>query len=158
MRLCDFGDARDGAWTTTTKDVGTAPYMAPELLLAAEPRPDAPLPYGAEVDVYAFGVLLWRLCHREDVFTAFTSAHLDGAAAAAGGPVSEELFKEKVRAGARLPIDEARCPAGWRALMEDCWRTDGGRRPSMAEVLQRLEPPSPRAPVEPVSVAGCAVA
>ena len=37
-----------------TANVGTAQWSAPELLMGAAD-------YGAEVDVYSFGILLWEL-------------------------------------------------------------------------------------------------
>ena len=53
FKIGDFGIARELDHTTAASRTGTPPYMAPEMVLGRK--------YGRTVDIYALGILLYRL-------------------------------------------------------------------------------------------------
>jgi serine/threonine protein kinase len=109
-RLGDFGIARFAAeCDTVTMRVGTPNWMAPELFGGAG--------YGARVDVYAFGMLLYELASDRVPF--------DG--------VERAAVQRAVVAGAR-PQLPAGVPAPLAALIRRCWDADPRRRPDFAAV------------------------
>ena len=73
VRIGDWGSARAVAMSpdfsrTMTHGVGTTCWLAPELIKDAK---------GSErIDVYAFGIVLWELATREEVYAALSAAFL----------------------------------------------------------------------------------
>ena len=51
----------DVAASQLTRNVGTAQFAAPEVLLLPGERDASPLPYSLSADVYSLGVLLWAI-------------------------------------------------------------------------------------------------
>ncbi|KAL7529781.1 hypothetical protein ACHAWF_003114 [Thalassiosira exigua] len=94
---------------------GTPRYMAPEVGLS--------LGYAHPADVYSFGILLWEMCSLSKPF-----AHIHST-----GAFDNEVFV----GGARPPVGSG-WPAAVSQLMESCWVTLPGQRPTMDEVLSRL--------------------
>ena len=104
-----------GAHTTA---VGTARYMAPEVLLSAE--------YSFPCDVYSFGMLLWELMHDKVVF---------------GGLSGSEVSTRVVERGQRPPLELPPSLAAIGPLITSCWQSDPEARPTMlacADELLRL--------------------
>lgn len=58
VKLCDFGLSSDGA--AMRSKLGTAEYMAPEMVLA-----DGTQPYSAKIDCWSLGVLAYELVSKE---------------------------------------------------------------------------------------------
>ena len=115
-KICDFGMARTGKTAgPKTGMIGTAHWMAPEVLMSA---PD----YDQKVDVYSFGIFMWELLtgdlpyknmKQTDIMVGVTMGHL------------------------RPPIPDD-CPHKIRALIEMCWSQDPAMRPKMSKVVSRL--------------------
>lgn len=98
-----------------TSDVGTARYMAPEVLFG---------PYDKGADIYSFGVLLWETLH---LAVLFSEVHYFSALI-------------KVQGGQRPPIRLPVALAAYAPLIERCWHPDPGLRPdSMSVVVTALE-------------------
>jgi serine/threonine protein kinase len=101
-----------------TSKTGSLLYMAPEIY-----RGD---PYNDKADVFSFGVLL------REVLAAYLTGFAMGSAA------EIERYAKRVSEGFRPPIDH-RWPEPLRDLIGACWHQDPRRRPSMSEVVLRLE-------------------
>lgn len=95
---------------------GTLPWMAPELLTMSGTK------VSEKVDVYSFGVVMWEILTGEDPYDGM---HYGGVI---GGILSNTL---------RPPVPTS-CKPEWRKLMEQCWSTEPGRRPSFSEVATGL--------------------
>jgi len=131
-RLVDFGIARlldSPRITTTSLTVGTVSYMAPEQLHGSAVTPSA--------DVYSLGLVLLEALTGRRAFE---------------GTVQETAIARMAR-GPELPPE---LPGAWRALLTEMTQLEPARRPSAAEVRDRLaglevaaeEPTAPIAAVE----------
>lgn len=105
--------------------VGSIYYMAPEML-----RWD---PYGPEVDVYAFGMLIFELTQPMPPFLGKIAAGLPGT-------LTMKEFAHEVGENGMRPrfIREDDDVSPYRDLIERCWHQDPGSRPSFPEVEQAL--------------------
>lgn len=101
-----------GAHTT---GVGTARYMAPEVLLSAE--------YSFPCDVYSFGMLLWELTHDEVVF---------------GGLSGREVSTRVVQRDQRPPLELPPSLKAIGPLITSCWQSDPEARPTMLACADEL--------------------
>jgi eukaryotic-like serine/threonine-protein kinase len=120
VKLVDFGIAKaEGVQLTRAGfTLGTPHYMAPEQVLG---KPASP-----QVDIYAFGVLLFEL--------------LTGAKPLGGGTV-ERIFHEILHAPLNLePLKTDNVPAAACALIERCTAKDPAERPqTFAPVCEEIE-------------------
>lgn len=98
-----------------TPKVGTIAYMAPELY-----NPDGK--YSNKIDVYSFAVLLWEMITREEPFSDISFIY---------------EIAERVQAGER-PIIPPHCPSIISSLINDCWVSEPNKRPSFAQIYERL--------------------
>ncbi|MCL7044343.1 hypothetical protein MKW94_019727 [Papaver nudicaule] len=95
---------------------GTLPWMAPELLSGKSNM------VTEKIDVYSFGIVMWELLTGEEPYADMHCASL------IGGIVHNSLRPE-------IP---SWCDPEWKALMETCWASEPGERPSFSEISQRL--------------------
>ncbi|RAL54481.1 hypothetical protein DM860_001609 [Cuscuta australis] len=116
-KVGDFGLSRIKRKTLVSGGVrGTLPWMAPELLNGSNSR------VSEKVDVFSFGITMWEILTGEEPFASMHCGEI------IGGIVNNNL---------RPPIPQ-RCDSEWRKLMEDCWASDPGARPSFTEIKNRL--------------------
>jgi len=73
--------------------------------------------------VFGFGIILWELWTREDVYPQFKFSY--------------EIGTNVVK-GMRPNIPD-NCPPFWKNLMEQCWAQDPTSRPTFPQILQYLE-------------------
>ncbi|GIL55537.1 hypothetical protein Vafri_11098 [Volvox africanus] len=121
-KLADFGLSRIRNTVLITKnpEVGTAPYVAPEVFDVQN------FVITDRVDVYAFGIILWEMLagrrpwegHNHVIIAVLVAMH-------------------KRRPPLGLLSDE-RCPPKLRSLIHACWDPDPARRPAAAEIVKAL--------------------
>ena len=102
----------EGFARSMTHGVGTTCWLAPELIKDNT---------GTEtIDVYAFGIVLWELATREEVYHNLSAA---------------QIISRVANEGLRPPLP-AECP--WRDVMAACWAEDPLDRPSFAAIFAAL--------------------
>ncbi|OQR84278.1 protein kinase [Achlya hypogyna] len=116
-KICDFGESRLRSYQETmTSNVGTARWIAPEVLLNDD--------YSEKADIYSFGVLLSEL-DTHDV--PYADVNLD-----------ERVIVQRVAVGQLRPKFAANCPEKLRRLANHCMQADPALRPDAAKVVASL--------------------
>lgn len=122
VKVCDFGLSqllgKDEMFVDKGKSPGSPVWKAPELF-------DRQHDITEKVDVYAFGLILWQLLTRDQVFKEFFSGY------------TEEAFGRQISAGYRPEIPPG-TPRELAELMRGCWEEDPDARPSFSEVVQGM--------------------
>ncbi|KAF6138536.1 hypothetical protein GIB67_022570 [Kingdonia uniflora] len=95
---------------------GTLPWMAPELLSGKSNM------VTEKIDVYSFGIVMWELLTGEEPYAEKHCASI------IGGIVNNTL----------RPQVPTWCDPEWKSLMESCWASEPGERPSFTEISQKL--------------------
>ena len=115
VKIGDWGPARAQATTATrsmTHGVGTACWIAPEVIRSAR---------GSKAsDVYSFGIVLWEIATRRDVYPDLSAT---------------QIIAKVANESLRPPLPHA-CP--WASLMQQCWREEAEERPTFDDVFQQL--------------------
>lgn len=110
--------AASGSTATVTRSLSSLLYAAPELLRGEPPS--------AASDMYAFGILCWKIFTRAPLYPG----------------ISEAEIVARVRDGdLRPPLEAAaqsHAPKDVRDLMAECWSPNPLRRPPATEVVARL--------------------
>ncbi|XP_024622290.1 tyrosine-protein kinase Fes/Fps isoform X3 [Neophocaena asiaeorientalis asiaeorientalis] len=119
LKISDFGMSReeaDGIYAASggLKQVPVK-WTAPEALNYGR--------YSSESDVWSFGILLW------ETFSLGASPYPN---------LSNQQTREFVEKGGRLPCPEL-CPDAVFRLMEQCWASEPGQRPSFSTIYQELQ-------------------
>ena len=108
VKLCDFGLVR-----TRNTTAGTPQYMAPELLEGGN--------FSRVVDVYAFGIVVAEVLHREVFLLGYDL-----------WDIKRKVCAEKTRP--RLPSG-VEYPKEIRNLLEKCWSPQVEKRPEFKEIV-----------------------
>jgi hypothetical protein len=95
--------------------------MAPEMLLAKGGNPTQAT---EKVDSYSFGILLWEIVTKEKAFTHHSSF---------------TQFKACILRGERPPSRHPSLTDPLRNLLNYCWAPRPNDRPTMAQVVEKLE-------------------
>ena len=109
VKLCDFGLV-----TTRVTTAGTPSYMAPELLKDK--------PFSKEVDVYAFGIVLWEMFTREVPWNA----------------MDPHEIRDRVVAGERPAIPRFEVPGFIKDLIQSSWAQNPAERKPFDEIYDLL--------------------
>jgi serine/threonine protein kinase len=114
VKVADFGFARIKEENATMTRCGTPCWTAPEVIRGEK--------YDERADVYSFGIVMWEVLTRKQPFGGrnFMGVSLD------------------VLEGKR-PQVPGDCPVEFKKLMKKCWHASAVKRPSMENVLARLE-------------------
>lgn len=118
-RVCDFGLVGFKKHGTHTGFVGTAQWMAPEILRSS------PF-YDEKVDVYSFAVLLWELLTLQEPYQGVTQ---------------DQLVMAVIERGARPPIPSHFGPPKLVKLIECCWAENPQDRPRFEQITAALSQP-----------------
>ena len=113
-KIGDWGSARASlaGSRTMTHGVGTACWMAPEVLKHARSSKYS--------DVYGFGIVLWELATRREVYEGLESTQIIAM-------VANDHLRPEVPQG---------CP--WNELMVKCWSEIPNERPHFDEIVKEL--------------------
>ncbi|KAH3723046.1 Serine/threonine-protein kinase HT1 [Pelomyxa schiedti] len=116
-KLTDFGTARNVENLALVKNytcgLGTPVYMAPEVLSTK--------PYNFKVDIYSFGMCLWELWMRDELWAEVPCWDIP----------------RKVAGGARPDFDEE-CPKQYTQLAQRCWAQNAEERPEFPDIATTL--------------------
>jgi serine/threonine protein kinase len=158
-KVCDFGLSRfkskrqeQDETGADSMPVGTAMWMAPELIAVAQgavAAGDGGDPFSEKSDVFAIGILIWQLVVRAEPYSGLSLSAImfqvvsDGlrpvvpcrlGAGADPAPMRVALASaEPSGASASLSLPE---PVA--RLMQACWDEDPERRPDLSSVIQDL--------------------
>ena len=117
-RVCDFGLVGFKTGATRTGYVGTAQWMAPEILRSS------PF-YDEKVDVYSFGVMLWEMLTLQEPYA---------------GMSQDRMVMAIIEHGLRPSL--AGCgPPRVCELIQRCWAENPNDRPSFSQVSAALYQP-----------------
>lgn len=117
VKVSDFGLSRmiEDQLSATMTVCGTPCWTAPEVLRNQK--------YSVKADVYSFGIVMWEVCTRMDPYT---------------GVAPFQVVVQVATSGLRPGIPPF-CPQAWLELMTECWSENPERRPSFAEIVERLQ-------------------
>ena len=118
-RVCDFGLVGFKTGNTKTGYVGTAQWMAPEVLRSS------PF-YDEKVDVYSFGVLLWEMLTLQEPYA---------------GMKQDQIIMAVIDQEMRPPIGPQFGPQKLIQLIERCWHEDPTMRPPFSTITGLLLQP-----------------
>jgi serine/threonine protein kinase len=114
-KIGDWGSARAVALTGSknmTQGVGTACWLSPEVINNAH--------FSKYSDIYAFGIILWEVYTRQEIYEGLSAA---------------QIIAKVANDGLR-PVVPKDCP--WTKIMTDCWKQEPVGRPSFQAVLIAL--------------------
>jgi serine/threonine protein kinase len=118
--VADFGTARFVTFSELSCARGTFHYMAPELFKTGS--------YDKSVDVFAWGMVFWRLITMRDLYSKTTEREM-------WHPIqgSQHVIAGR-RPDATLIHDQDQ-----RKLIESCWSGEPTERPSFTKILEHPE-------------------
>ncbi|XP_044272362.1 mitogen-activated protein kinase kinase kinase 7-like [Tribolium madens] len=119
LKICDFGTATDMT-AIMTNNKGSAAWMAPEVFETSN--------YTEKCDVFSWGIILWEVLSRLKPFFHIKES---------GYPSAFMILWAKHN-GARPPLIR-NCPPIIEKLMTQCWDQEAAKRPSMQEIVKKME-------------------
>jgi serine/threonine protein kinase len=114
-KIGDWGSARAVQMTgsrSMTQGVGTACWLSPEVINNAH--------FSKASDVYAFGIILWEVYTRQEIYDGLSTVQ-----------IIAKVANEGLRP--HIPRD---CP--WAKVMTQCWKHDPSQRPSFEVILSAM--------------------
>lgn len=112
-KICDFGFARVDSSLFMSNKIGTACYMAPEVIEGTL--------YNCKADVFSYGMILWELYFGQAPFRGISQ---------------DEVF-EKIKKGEHLDFSK-RIDENLKSLIEDAANTESELRPTFSEIINRM--------------------
>ena len=125
VKVCDFGLSTIKVDTTSKlqdKDSvpGTPLWMAPEVLQGK--------PFDASSDIYSFGIVLWEIYTKEDVYPEFSSF----------GQFKRAICTRHHRPTVPEKTKSGSTPNSLKELIERCWHREPAQRPTFKEIIKAL--------------------
>ncbi|OHT04143.1 TKL family protein kinase [Tritrichomonas foetus] len=117
-KICDFGMVRTKSQGPMTGMIGTAHWMAPEVLMCA---PN----YNEKVDVFSYAILLWELLTGDMPYQQLSST---------------EITLGVIQGSLRPPLP-SKGPPKLIQLIQQCWHQDPTKRPTISRVISYLKNP-----------------
>ncbi len=115
-KIGDWGSARalaiEGGDKGMTKGVGTACWLAPEIIMHAS--------YSKASDIYAFGIIIWEILIKTEVYPGLSA---------------EQVIHKVATANLRPPIPDG---VPLSSIMTACWQHRAANRPDFQTVLNNL--------------------
>jgi hypothetical protein len=114
-KIGDWGSARAIALTgskSMTQGVGTACWLSPEVINNAH--------FSKSSDVYAFGMILWEVYTRQEIYEGLSAA---------------QIIAKVAHEGLRPQVPR-HCP--WSKIMTQCWKQDPAERPDFEGIVNNL--------------------
>lgn len=115
-KICDFGMVRMQSQSPMTGLIGTAHWMAPEVLMCSPT-------YDERVDIYSYGMVLWELLTGQVPYGNMTTAQ-----------IASDVLENDIRP----PLPTVGPPA-LMDLITQCWSKNPNSRPSMSRVIALLK-------------------
>ncbi|CAD8068554.1 unnamed protein product [Paramecium sonneborni] len=119
-KICDFGTIKD-ANVLTTQTVGTAYYLAPEQINGLKDK------YTSEVDIWAFGALIYELLTGEPMFNGYSEIAVWDKIARLNQNDIDQLIEKN------LKIDQK-----YRTLLKNMMQIDIRKRHSINQIINDL--------------------
>ena len=113
LRLIDFGFATHFRDQTLSSSIGTASYVAPEVLKRS---------YSKECDVWSLGVMLWMMIFAEPPFKGFNNSQ-----------IFDQILNKEVNFESKLG---ERISSGLKTLLLQLLQKDPAKRVSLSQALQ----------------------
>ena len=120
IKLCNFESSSRMEEIIFTQEVGTPVYMAPEVFIDQKE-------YSEKCDTYSWALSFWRCFMEERPFNDC--------------PDRATLNVEKRKSERSLAIipESSEFPSEMNAIIQECYSHDSASRPSMTNVVKRLE-------------------
>lgn len=120
VKVCDFGLSQIKLRGVNLKDgqegaKGTPLWMAPEVLLGQ--------PFNEKADVYSFGLVLWQILSRQELFPQFDNL---------------ETFIRAICHNSLRPTIPNDCPPALTDLIVSCWQANPEARPAFSQIVDTL--------------------
>lgn len=120
VKVCDFGLSQIKLRGVNLKDgqegaKGTPLWMAPEVLLGQ--------PFNEKADVYSFGLVLWQIVSRQELFPQFDNL---------------ETFIRAICHNSLRPTIPADTPPALTELIVSCWQANPDLRPAFSQIVDTL--------------------
>ena len=135
-KLSDFGESRavmnDAQQTMTA--VGTTFYVAPEIMLGEK--------YGSSADIFSYAVTLAAMSYintkGSKLLNLFSTAWEQSDRNKGGFPTQHAVTDAVISKDLRPQLGE-NLPQSLKDLVNDCWKREPNSRPSVDEIIKRLD-------------------
>lgn len=129
----DDDDHVDWGVSSMTSDVGSLPWMAPEVMTSPD-NPEYIRNYSPAIDCYSYGVVMWELMSHARPWSVLEE---NNHSKKKSRRISVDIIKN-VRSGKRpfVPKHAYGMPSKYVELMNRCWDQDPSKRPHFKNIVE----------------------